>query len=131
MVILMQMLTVLWISFVLSCLHVFVKDIGHIYQVFLRILFFVTPIFYTPTFLGRGLARYIVSFNPLAHLIAFSRAVIVDGTPFSMNLFLAFGAANALAVYLTLLMFKNGEIASRQVGAAPKQKLHQWISAAV
>ncbi len=28
----------------------------------------------------------------------------------------------------TLLMFKNGEIASRQVGAAPKQKLQQWIS---
>ncbi len=31
----------------------------------------------------------------------------------------------------TLLMFKNGEISSRQVGAAPKQKLHQWISSAV
>jgi thioredoxin 1 len=28
----------------------------------------------------------------------------------------------------TLLMFKNGEISSRQVGAQPKQKLHQWIS---
>ena len=31
----------------------------------------------------------------------------------------------------TLMMFKNGEIASRQVGAAPKQKLHQWISGSV
>ena len=28
----------------------------------------------------------------------------------------------------TLMMFKNGEIASRQVGAAPKQKLQQWIA---
>ena len=28
----------------------------------------------------------------------------------------------------TLLMFKDGEISSRQVGAAPKQKLAQWIS---
>ena len=28
----------------------------------------------------------------------------------------------------TLLMFKNGEISSRQVGAAPKQKLQAWIS---
>src|SRR6476659_5221745 len=28
----------------------------------------------------------------------------------------------------TLMMFKDGEIASRQVGAAPKQKLQQWIS---
>src|SRR5579875_3333500 len=26
-----------------------------------------------------------------------------------------------------LMLFKNGEIASRQVGAPPKEKLHQWI----
>ena len=31
----------------------------------------------------------------------------------------------------TLMIFKNGELASRQVGAAPKQKLEQWISATV
>ena len=31
----------------------------------------------------------------------------------------------------TLMMFKGGQLASRQVGAAPKQKLEQWITAAV
>ena len=31
----------------------------------------------------------------------------------------------------TLMVFKNGELASRQVGAAPKQKLEQWITASV
>src|ERR1700682_4991138 len=31
----------------------------------------------------------------------------------------------------TLMIFKNGELASRQVGALQKQKLEQWISAAV
>ena len=31
----------------------------------------------------------------------------------------------------TLMIFKNGELASRQVGAAPKAKLEQWITAAV
>ena len=31
----------------------------------------------------------------------------------------------------TLMVFKNGEMASRQVGAAPKAKLEQWITAAV
>ncbi len=31
----------------------------------------------------------------------------------------------------TLMIFKNGEMASRQVGAAPKQKLEQWITGAV
>ena len=31
----------------------------------------------------------------------------------------------------TLMIFKNGEMASHQVGAAPKQKLEQWITASV
>ena len=30
----------------------------------------------------------------------------------------------------TLMLFKNGELASRQVGAAPKQKLEAWINSA-
>jgi thioredoxin 1 len=31
----------------------------------------------------------------------------------------------------TLMLFKDGQLASRQVGAAPKQKLEQWINGAV
>jgi thioredoxin 1 len=31
----------------------------------------------------------------------------------------------------TLMIFKNGELASRQIGAAPKTKLEQWITASV
>jgi thioredoxin 1 len=31
----------------------------------------------------------------------------------------------------TLMIFKNGEMASRQVGAAPKAKLQQWITGEV
>jgi thioredoxin 1 len=31
----------------------------------------------------------------------------------------------------TLMIFKDGEMASRQVGAAPKAKLQQWINTAV
>ncbi len=31
----------------------------------------------------------------------------------------------------TLMIFKGGQLASRQVGAAPKHKLEQWITAAV
>ena len=31
----------------------------------------------------------------------------------------------------TLMIFKSGEVAARQVGAAPKLKLQHWITAAV
>jgi thioredoxin 1 len=30
-----------------------------------------------------------------------------------------------------LMLFKNGELTSRQIGAAPKAKLEQWITASV
>jgi thioredoxin 1 len=29
------------------------------------------------------------------------------------------------------MIFKNGDMSSRQIGAAPKQKLEQWITSAV
>src|SRR5207248_8520127 len=31
----------------------------------------------------------------------------------------------------TLMIFKDGQLASRQIGAAPRQKLEQWITTAV
>ncbi|MCS0494869.1 thioredoxin [Ancylobacter mangrovi] len=31
----------------------------------------------------------------------------------------------------TLLLFKDGQLASRQVGAAPKAKMLQWISSSI
>ena len=31
----------------------------------------------------------------------------------------------------TLMIFKNGELASRQIGAAPKAKLENWITTTV
>jgi thioredoxin 1 len=31
----------------------------------------------------------------------------------------------------TLMLFKNGELTSRQIGAAPKAKLEQWITTSV
>jgi ABC-type polysaccharide/polyol phosphate export permease len=108
-VVLLQLMMVSWISFFLSCLFVFVRDIGYIYQVFLRILFFITPTFYTPDFLGGGVARYIVLINPLAHLISFSRAVVIDGRVFPVKLFLIFAALNAILILLSFKIFKRYE----------------------
>jgi|SRR5688572_25262743 thioredoxin 1 len=31
----------------------------------------------------------------------------------------------------TLMIFKDGNVAARQIGAAPKQKLEQWITSSV
>ena len=41
------------------------------------------------------------------------------------------GAKYGIQSIPTLMIFKNGQLASRQTGAAPKQKLEQWITTAV
>src|SRR4026207_316666 len=53
-VLLLQVMLVLWVSLLLSSFFVFVRDLMHIYSVFLRLLFFVTPIFYGFSFVGHG-----------------------------------------------------------------------------
>lgn len=108
-ILLLQMMMVLWVSFILSCCYVFVKDIGHIYQVFLRLLLFVTPIFYGSSFLGKGVARHIISFNPLMYLMNFSRTIIIDGEFFSARSFFIFASLNAVFIYLGLQVFRKCE----------------------
>ena len=70
----LQIMLILWVSFLLSSLCIYVRDLAHVYQVFLRLLFFVTPIFYGFSFVGEGLAKYVVLANPLTHSIDFARA---------------------------------------------------------
>ena len=50
-IVFLQLVFVMWVSFLLSSARVFVKDLAHVYQVMLRLLFFATPIFYATQFL--------------------------------------------------------------------------------
>jgi len=108
-VLLLQAMTVLWVSFLLCCFYVFAKDINHIYQVFLRLLMFITPIFYGVNFLGDGIAKYLISLNPLMYLMNFSRAVIIDGKPFPLTSFFIFGILNAILIFVGLRIFRKCE----------------------
>ena len=108
-VIILQIMLVLWVSLLLSCLYVFIRDIDHIYQVFLRILFFLTPIFYGLSFLGEGIAKHIVLSNPLTHLIIFSRILVIEGNLFSVHIFLLFLLINVFLIYVGFRAFKKFE----------------------
>ena len=106
---LLEILLVLWVSFFMCCLYVFVRDIGHIYQVFLRVLFFMTPIFYTTAFLGNGPAKYVVVLNPLAYVIHFARSIIMNDDFSPPRDFLLFIAVNAVLVIIAIFTFKRVE----------------------
>jgi ABC-type polysaccharide/polyol phosphate export permease len=108
-VVVLQIVMVLWVSFLLSAARVFVKDLTHVYQVLLRLLFFATPIFYAAQFLNSPLAQQMVRLNPLAELISLSRASVIDGRMFSVNLFLTLTAIHALALWGAFRWFKRCE----------------------
>ncbi len=108
-VIALQVMLVLWASLLLSCLYVFVRDINHIYQVFLRILFFVTPIFYDLPFVGQGIAERVVLLNPMTHLMGFSRSLVIGGRPFSGGLFLFLLLANTSLLVVSIVVFRRLE----------------------
>jgi lipopolysaccharide transport system permease protein len=88
-VVVLQAAVALAVSLVLSCLYLYLHDIQHIYQVLLRLLFFLTPIFYTMEFLGDGVIRDIVTLNPLTHLAHLARGAILGGVPIAGTMALA------------------------------------------
>jgi ABC-type polysaccharide/polyol phosphate export permease len=108
-VMLMQGWTVLWLSLLLACAYVFAKDTPHLHQVFLRILILATPIFYSPEFLGDGVGRFVLLFNPLAHFVEWSRALVIGGHPFPVAAFLSLAGVNALATYASVRIFQRCE----------------------
>lgn len=107
MVVVVQILVTMWVSLLLAVTYVFVKDAAYLYQVFLRLLFLITPTFYSLDFVGPG-ARWVLHFNPLAQLIGFSRASII-GQGASLRLLAALIAANILLIAGARYLFRRLE----------------------
>lgn len=109
-VIVLQFLLVLWLSLALSMLYVFVRDLDHIYEVGMRLLFFITPIIYSVDALAPT-PRRIALLNPLAHLIGYSRSLILEGRLPAPGPLLAFLLLNVALFYGALALFRRSELA--------------------
>ena len=108
-VMVLQLLLVIWVSLILASIYPFARDLEHIYQIFLRILFFATPIFYDVSILGDGLIRKLASLNPLYHLVIFSRGLILQGTITDSYMVPALLLLNVLLAALAFGFFKRME----------------------
>ena len=79
------------VSLILSFLNVYFRDIEYIWDIILKLGFFVTPIFYNPSmFISRDkLAVYLL--NPMTQIIIFSRDILLfKRVPNLMNMFYVF-----------------------------------------
>ncbi len=66
-------------SLFLSCLVVFLSDLNYVWGLFCRMLFFITPVFFTPEVVGEGMARTVIEMNPLSGLISLAREALLYG----------------------------------------------------
>lgn len=107
-VMLLQLTLVLWWSLVLSMMFVFVRDLDHLFEVGMRILFFITPVFFGLDMLSPGVRRFAL-LNPLAHVIGYTRTVVLEGRLPPLEQVLAFAAVNLALGYVALIVFRRAE----------------------
>ena len=72
-------------SLFLCALVVFLSDLNYIWGVFCRLLFFMTPVFFTAEIAGDGLARWVLELNPLTRLINVARESLLYGGQVGMT----------------------------------------------
>ncbi|MCD8287044.1 MAG: ABC transporter permease [Clostridia bacterium] len=75
------LLFTLGISYFLSALYVFFRDIKHLYDVFLTLWFYLTPIFYTIDRLQSETVEKIEVFNPMYHFVEATRTCLEGAIP--------------------------------------------------
>lgn len=67
-VVIIQYIFLLGITFILSAIDLYVRDIENIMIFFINMLFYATPILYTPDIFPEKIS-FIIKLNPMAHLI--------------------------------------------------------------
>ena len=97
-VLLIQYILQLGISFVLSALTVYFRDLEHFVQIILQVMFYATPIVYGMNSIPEAFS-FVIKLNPMAHLIEGYRAIFYDQTiPNMVNLGILLGLSIVFCV---------------------------------
>lgn len=80
-IIFLQLVFLAGLALLLSCLQVYFRDTGHIFDVLLLAWFFLSPVFYRVEDLTEQWARLMYILNPMASLISLYRLVVLYGAP--------------------------------------------------
>ena len=69
-------------SFVLSATYVYFRDIKNIYSVFLTLLYYLTPVFYSFSIIKEHeTAKAVLQINPLYHYLTYFRSIVTGHVP--------------------------------------------------
>ena len=90
----------LGVGIILSALMVFVRDTQHLYSIFLTILGYLTPIFYSIDMFP-DIMRKILKLNPLYHYITAVRTILQYGQPLPLK-------TSAICIFLGVISLALG-----------------------
>ena len=94
------------VGMILSALHVFFRDTEYLYTVFLRLLMYMSAIFYNVNNYGARIQRLFLV-NPVYLFIKYFRCVIIDGNLPSLEFHLLMLADTVIILALGCLMYKK------------------------
>lgn len=94
------------VALILSSIYVFFRDIQHIYSVFLTLLMYLTPLFYSVEVLSPRMQQ-IMKYNPMYHYLKYFRQVIQMGTVPSWTAHLICFGGGILMLLLGILVFNT------------------------
>lgn len=99
------------LSTVIAIINVSFRDLAHLVAVALQLLFYLTPIIYTPEFVPEtwnGIPlRAIVEFGPLAEFITLFRGLVYDLSPGTPSAWIAVGLWTVAALALSTYVFRK------------------------
>ncbi|MDO5569389.1 MAG: ABC transporter permease [bacterium] len=96
----------LGISFIISTVSVFFRDMFYIYGIITTIWNYFTPVFYDISMLTPGL-QSLFKFNPLFMFIDSARQIILHATPPSVSMLISCGVVSIVTVIIGAAIFKH------------------------
>jgi len=103
----LQIVLVSAISLALAGTFPLVRDLDHVYQIFLRAFLFATPIFYQRGVVSSRLFEWWLAVNPVYHVIEMSRAALIAHEVPSAQRIFALVLVDVLGALVALLLFKR------------------------
>ncbi len=85
------MLFSLGLSYFLSALYVFFRDLKHLYSVLMTLWTYLTPLFYTTSRLDNPLVTSVINLNPMYHYVTYFRTVLAGGVPSAVEHLICYG----------------------------------------
>jgi len=103
---LVQFILTLALAYLVAGINVIFRDVGLLLEVVLRLLFFLTPIFYQVEMVPESIRPYYL-LNPMVELLQSYRAVLIYGTAPNWSALLIIGLASTLLLVICYRIFTS------------------------